>query len=317
MLGAVRPTDQWLGLELRHLTALTAVAREGSFGRAAARLGYTQSAISQQIAALERIVGCVVVERRGGRHAAALTPAGEVLVAHAEEITAQLVAARTDLAAVEADRPTLSIGTYQSVGARLLPAALKDFVSRRPDVRIRLQESNSDEDLLGHVERGELDLTFAVQPLGKTKLQYIELLRDPYVLLVPASSHLAMLTCELVPSDLDGLDLIGFRECRSVDEAEARFRGAGFTAEIAVRSNDNGTLQALVGAGVGAALVPKLVFDRQGDGIVAVELGDRVPPRVLVLAWHPGRRLLGAVDEFVAAVSRAVATLAAGNGKHR
>ena len=89
--------------------------------------------------------------------------------------------------------------------------------------------------------------------------------------------------------------------------------GAGFTADIAVRSNDNGTLQALVGAGVGAALVPRLVFDRQGDGIVAVELGDRVPPRVLVLAWHPGRRLLEAVDEFVAAVSRAVGTLAVPN----
>jgi molybdate transport repressor ModE-like protein len=305
----LRSADQWLGLELRHLAALVAVAREGSFGRAAAKLGYTQSAISQQIAALERIVGGVVVERRGGRNAAALTPVGDVLVAHAEQIMGQLVAARSDIAAVHAEQRALSIGVYQSAGAQLLPASLKDFAARRPDVRIRLQESNSDQDLLDLVEEGELDITFAVQPLGDAKLQFIEVLRDPYVLLVPAESRLAALGGDLIPPDLDGLDLIGFRQCRSVLEAEARFRGAGFTPNVAVRSNDNGTMQALVGAGVGAALVPQLVFDRHDDGIVALDLGDRVPPRVLVLAWHPGRRLVTPIDDFAAAVSRAVAAL--------
>jgi DNA-binding transcriptional LysR family regulator len=299
-------------LELRHLAALVAVAREGSFGRAAAKLGYTQSAISQQIAGLERIVGGVVVERRGGRHAASLTPVGEVLVAHAEQIMGQLVAARSDIAAVQAERETLSVGVYQSVGVRLLPAALKDFVARRPDVRVRLQESNSDEDLIELVEEGELDLTFAVQPLGEAKLQFIEVLHDPYMLLVPMDSRLASLSEELVPSDLDGLELIGFHECRSVMEAEARFRGAGFAANVTVRSNDNGTLQALVGAGVGAALVPRLVFDRPDAGIAALDLGDRVPPRVLVLAWHPGRRLVKPIDDFAASVSRAVAALSGG-----
>jgi len=289
-----------------------AVAREGSFGRAAAKLGYTQSAISQQIAALERIVGCVVVERRGGRHAASLTPVGEVLVAHAEQVMGQLVAARSDIAAVQAERETLSVGVYQSVGVRLLPAALKDFVARRPDVRVRLHESNSDEDLLELVEEGELDLTFAVQPLGEN-FQFIEVLHDPYVLLVPTDSRLATLSQELIPSDLDGLGLIGFRECRSVTEAEARFRGAGFAASVTIRSDDNGTLQALVAAGVGAALLPRLVFDRGDGSVVAVDLGDRVPPRVLVLAWHPGRRLVKPIDEFAASVSRAVAALSAGD----
>jgi molybdate transport repressor ModE-like protein len=311
----VRQADQWLGLELRHLAALVAVAREGSFGRAAEKLGYTQSAISQQIAALERIVGTVVVERGGGRHGAALTPVGEVLVAHSEQVMAQLIAARSDIAAVQAEGETLSIGVYQSVGARLLPVALTDFVARRPDVRIRLQESNSDEDLLELVMDGELDLTFAVLPLGEAKLQFIEVLRDPYVLLVPAASRLAEPGRTLTPSDLEGVDLIGFRECRSVLEAEARFRGSGFPANVAVRSSDNGTLQALVAAGVGAALVPRLVFDQRDDGVAPVELGDRLPPRVHVLAWHPGRRLVKPIDDFAAAVSRAVAAFSAGNAR--
>src|ERR671930_2454082 len=84
--------DRWLGIELRHLTALEAVGREGSFGRAAKSLGYTQSAVSQQIAALERIVGSRLIERPGGPRRVSLTEAGELLLRHAEAIVARLAA---------------------------------------------------------------------------------------------------------------------------------------------------------------------------------------------------------------------------------
>src|SRR5581483_5340446 len=76
----------WPGLQIRHLAALAALAQEGSFGRAAERLGYTQSAISQQIAALERLVGQRLVERPGGTRPVRLTPAGHLLEEHAEAI---------------------------------------------------------------------------------------------------------------------------------------------------------------------------------------------------------------------------------------
>src|SRR2546423_687345 len=94
--------DQWLGVELRHLAALEAVAEEGSFGRAARRLGYTQSAVSQQIAQLEKLVGATLVERPGGPKAVSLTDAGRLLLRHADAIVARLHAAQADMSALQA-----------------------------------------------------------------------------------------------------------------------------------------------------------------------------------------------------------------------
>src|SRR5215813_14254527 len=93
--------DQWLGVEIRHFAALQALAEEGSFGRAAERLGYTQSAVSQQIATLERIVGERLVERPGGPRPISLTEAGLLLLRHADSIVARLQAAHSDLDALK------------------------------------------------------------------------------------------------------------------------------------------------------------------------------------------------------------------------
>ena len=135
-------SDGWLGVELRHLAALQAVAEEGSFGRAAERLGYTQSAVSQQIQALERIVGQQLVERPGGPRRVSLTEAGELLLRHAAGIVARLQAAQADMAAFsEGSAGTLRVGTFQSVGARVLPRLLREFTDdvagrRRPADRV-------------------------------------------------------------------------------------------------------------------------------------------------------------------------------------
>ncbi|HYU16098.1 MAG TPA: LysR family transcriptional regulator, partial [Candidatus Acidoferrum sp.] len=128
-------SENWLGLELRHLIALKAIAEEGTFGRAAASLGYTQSAVSQQIAMLERIVGQKLIDRPGGPKPVSLTEAGELLLRHADAIAARLQAAQADLAALDAgDGGPLRIGTYQSVGARVLPALFREFSEQWPDV---------------------------------------------------------------------------------------------------------------------------------------------------------------------------------------
>src|ERR671938_885387 len=184
--------DRWAGLELRHLLALDAVAREGSFGRAAISLGYTQSAISQQIAALERIVGERLLERPGGPRPVSLTEAGELLLRHADAIVARLAAARADLQALAAGHAgTLRIGIYQSVGERILPEVLRRFAASWPKVELALTESASDAELLELVERGELDLTFADLPLTDGPFESVELVRDPFVLLVASDSPLA------------------------------------------------------------------------------------------------------------------------------
>src|SRR4051812_17762969 len=253
--------NDWLGLELRHLAALEAVADERSFGRAARRLGYTQSAISQQVATLERIVGARVVDRPGGPNPVSLTEAGVLLLRHAQAIGARLEAARSDIAALAAgEAGPLPLGTYQSGGARVPPGLLRRFAADWPRVEVRLSESSDDGELAALVERGELDLSFVVAPLPAAPLEATELMRDPYVLLVPADSPLA--GRDRTPSlrEILELPLIGFRTCRTSAAVEEELR-AGGEPNIVFRSDDNGTVQALVAAGVGIAIVPRLTVD--------------------------------------------------------
>src|SRR3989442_15164043 len=111
--------DSWLGVELRHFLALEAVAREGSFGKAATALGYTQSAVSQQIATLERLVGQKLLERPGGPRPVSLTEAGRLLLTHAESIAARVAAAQADLTALaDGEAGDLRVGGFPSVRPR-------------------------------------------------------------------------------------------------------------------------------------------------------------------------------------------------------
>lgn len=292
--------DSWLGLELRHLIALKAIAEEGTFGRAARRLGYTQSAISQQIAMLERIVGRRLIDRPGGPRPVSLTEPGDLLLRHADAIAARLQAAQADLAALDAgDAGPLRIGTYQSVGARVLPELLREFCGEWPQVDVTLQESADDRDLLELVERGQLDLSFVVLPLEPGPCEAVELFRDPYVLVVPTGSPLA--SRDRPPSLRELLDhpLISNRTCRTNQRVEDRLRQAGREPHIAFRSDDNGTVQGLVAAGVGVAVVPRLTVDETDPAIHVVDLGDRVPPRLIGIAWHRDRRRTRAAEAFV------------------
>jgi DNA-binding transcriptional LysR family regulator len=292
--------DRWLGVEIRHLAALQAVVEEGSFGRAARRLGYTQSAVSQQIATLERIVGERLLERPGGPRAVSPTEAGELLLRHAEAIVARLRAAQADLAALsEGGAGSLRVGTFQSVGARILPAVMRRFAATWPQVAIALAESNSDEELLSLVEQGELDLAFSVLPLPEGPLEAVELLRDPWVLVVPRESPLAARRTPVTPTEIADLALIGYRSCRSTAQVESHLYARGIEPRFVFRSNDNGTVQGLVGAGVGAALVPRLALEASDENVVSLELDAKVPPRLIAVVWHRDRYRSPAARAFV------------------
>ncbi len=303
--------DTWLGLELRHLIALKAIAEEGTFGRAARSLGYTQSAVSQQIAMLERIVGQRLIDRPGGPRPVSLTEPGELLLRHAEAIAARLQAAQADLAALDAgDAGALRIGTYQSVGARVLPQLLRAFSAQWPKVEITLHESADDRDLVHRVERGELDLTFVVLPIEPGPYETFELFRDPYVLVVPAGSPLAG---DRPPTlrELVEHPLISYRTCRTTQRVEDRLRHAGREPHIVFRSDDNGTVQGLVAAGVGIAIVPRLTVDETDEAISVVDLGDRVPARLIGIAWHRDRRHARPAEAFLALAEELTAGIGA------
>jgi molybdate transport repressor ModE-like protein len=304
--------DSWLGLELRHLIALKAISEHGTFGRAAKELGYTQSAISQQIAMLERIVGQRLIDRPGGPRPVSLTEAGELLLRHADAIAARLQAAQADLAALDAgDAGPLRIGTYQSVGARVLPALLREFSEQWPKIEITLRESSDDRELMQLIERGDLDLSFVVLPLEPGPYEAAELFRDPYILVVPAGSPFA--SRDRPPSLREIVDqpLISYRTCRTTEGVVDRLRQAGREPNIVFRSDENGTIQGLVAAGVGMAIMPALTVEPTNEAIEVVDLAGRVPPRLIGIAWHRDRRRTRAEQAFVELARQQTAQLEA------
>ena len=279
--------DTFLGLELRHLAALEAVGRTRSFGGAARELGYTQSAVSQQIAHLERIVGQRLVDRPGGPRPVSVTEAGALLLRHAESIVAQLDAAQADMAALaEGAAGPLRVGILQSVGARILPALLRRYRDAWPRVDVQVHEEADEQELLRLVERGELDLTFSELPLPEGPFASVEVLRDPYVLVVSARSELAGRDGPVPLRALDGMPLIGWR---TTGEPDRILRGHVSELDVVFRTDDNGTLMSLVAEGIGAAVVPLLVLNPRNPALVGLPLGGRLPPRTLGIVWHRDR----------------------------
>jgi DNA-binding transcriptional LysR family regulator len=290
--------DDWGALELRYLAALEAVGREASFSRAADALGYTQSAVSQQISRLEHVTGQRLIERPGGPRPVSLTHAGRLLLGHAEAIGARLASAAADLDALASGTAgVLRVGCYQSVGARLLPPVLRDFTAAWPQVEVRLTETQDDGQLLREVERGELDLTFVVFPLVTGPFEAIELLEDPYVVVVRPDSELARRS-PLSLRDLTGLPLITYAQMREVHSVENRLGRPELGRQIAFRSNDNATILGLAAEGLGAAIISWLSVDPYRPGI-HVRLLPRVSPRIVGIAWHRDRYRLPAASAFV------------------
>jgi DNA-binding transcriptional LysR family regulator len=295
MIMAVRLDE----LELRHLHALRAVATAGTFSKAAATLGYTQSAVSQQIAALERVVGSPVFDRPGGPRPVRLTPAGELLLRHAGDVLAEVAAAEmalNDLLAGETGE--VRLGTFQSTSVRLVPNLVSCLRERRPGVTVRLVESDEDDELQRMLRAGELDLSFLLRFVADD-LVCTHVLTDPFVLLAPLDSPIVPASGGVPIERLNGLPLIGQATNACQGLIEDQLDAAGIDTNIVFRSGDNAAIQALVAAGTGHAIQPLLAVDTNDTRILVRDLEPPLVPREIHLAHLDGRNLSPVVAEIV------------------
>ena len=295
-------TERWVGLELRHLLTLQAIAEEGSFKAAARALGYTPSAVSQQIAALERVVGVQVIAREQGRQALGLTEAGKIVLRRLMPIHAHLDAARRDIDALASGFVgTLRVGAFESVGTRVLPEVVSRFHEVYPQILVEVVEALSELDHMRSVDQRVLDLAFTLLPLPPGRFETRAVLRDPWVLVVEAGSALAEQLARGVRDleALGALPLVCFRAPRAIDAVLERFREAGVEPTIVLRSDYNDAVQEAAASGRGVALLPRLCVNTSDERTTIVELGDLVPPREIAVAWHGDRDVSEAIEAFV------------------
>jgi molybdate transport repressor ModE-like protein len=295
----------WLGVEPRHLTALVAVHREGSFRSAAVSLGLVQSAVSQRIAQLEHLVGMSLVERARGQASLRLTDAGTKLVEHAVDILAEFDAALADLRSLDGEsRDTLRIGTYESVASFIVPPALRRLADESPELRVCLHEDTAWQCFFPLVSTGELDAAFADLPLAPGPFAFRELALDPCVLVVRADSPLALRERPPTLPEIGSLPLIAPSWPMLTLIAE-HLRAAGVEPKFVFASQINSGVQALVAHGVGAALMPRLAVNERDPRIAIIPLGDALPPRRIALYWHRDRKEISSIMRFLDAVARA------------
>lgn len=298
----------WQGIEVRHLAALVALAEEASFHRAARRLGYSQPAVSQQLAALERIVGRQLVNRPRASHPLTLTDAGERLLGYARAIQTNFTLAEAELGS--AAGPQLRVGTYQTIAAHLLPHVLRELNRTDPSIDVVLTDTPGDEQLVTQLHEGELDLAFVDLPLRVERgLRTEPLARDDYVLVLPRSSPRALQGTPIRVSELSGFKLIGFKGSGSTQRVLTFLRSSGVELQFALRSDDISMIQGFVAAGFGEALIPGLAASLLSGELAVLPFDPRLPPRVIGLAWarDPGESSPAAT--FVSTTRNVVARL--------
>jgi DNA-binding transcriptional LysR family regulator len=304
-------------LNVNRLRVLREVAERGSFSAAADALSYTQSAVSQQIAALEQEVGMTLLERRprGVRP----TPAGRMLVAHTEGILARLQAAEAELAAIAGLRGgQLRMATFPTAGATLMPVAIASFRARHPQVELTLIEGEPEE-IAPRMHAGELDLALlfefpdAADPLAESLtrsegLTRVELLEDPLYLALPRSHPLAS-AARLHLKDLHGEAWVQTSSTSACARHVVRScHAAGFEPRVSFESDDYQTVQGLVAAGVGVAFIPELALAGVREDIVVRPLAPAPPVRQVIAALPPSGRLAPAAPAMLSVLQEAAAT---------
>jgi DNA-binding transcriptional LysR family regulator len=272
-------------LDVRRMRVLREVAVRGSFSAAAEALSFTQSAVSQQIAALEREAGTTLVQRnaRGVR----LTEAGEAVVRHAEAIMARLAEAEAELEAIAGLRGgRLRMAAFESAGSTLMPLAIAAFRAEHPAVELSMSLSEP-EDSVPLLRSGDIDLAIVFESAVKHAddgIQRVHLLEDPMYLVLPRDHPLAERR-RVRLADLEGEAWIaGPPDCECNRLISRTCAVAGFAPRIAFETDDYTAMQGFVAAGVGVSLMAELGLTSVRDDIVVRDLGRETPVRQIYAA---------------------------------
>jgi DNA-binding transcriptional LysR family regulator len=294
-------------LNVGRLRVLTEVAYRGSFSAAAEALSYSQSAVSQQIATLEAETGMTLLERNP--RGVGLTAAGQTLVGHAEGILARLEAAEASLSAIAGLRGgRLRMASFPTAGATLMPLAIATFRASYPDVELTLIEGEP-EQIVPRLRAGELDLALLFEFAGETPLPRsmtrVELLEDPMYLALPREHPLAAEE-QLRLQDLKREAWVQTSQSSPCARHVVRScHAAGFEPSVSFESDDYQTVQGLVAAGVGVALIPELALSFVRADIVIRALSPAPPVRQVIAATPAGARLVPAAPAMLAILQEA------------
>jgi DNA-binding transcriptional LysR family regulator len=270
-------------VELRHLKTMAAIAEDGTFGRAAARLGYTQSSVSQQIAALEKAIGGAVFDRPGGPRPVRITPLGEVVLDHGHDLLTKAEALADAVDRFKAGNGRIDIGTFQSVSNLILPAVVRRLLDEHPGCDIRLSEVEPEDPQIR-----DLDLLFHDGPV-EGEVEHVKLLDEPYLLVAGAG---AFPDGPVPVTLLDDAPMVAWPRTYHQRWLERALASAGAQPRIVFRTAGHETILSMVRTGIGSAVLPWLALhgsDARSDDRLSIHQLTPSPAREVYLHW-PARR---------------------------
>ncbi len=283
---------RWLSIEVRHLAALAAVARVGSFRRAAEDLGYVQSAISGQIAHLEQVVGARLLERASGTPLVSLTDAGRVLLSHIDEILARFEAASADVGSLAArSAGVVRVAGLEELGSFDTAKVLSLFRRRHPFARVLIEEPAEPSDTRPAL--GALDLLVYEATAARATREDNVLRHDGYVLLVPRGSKLAARTRAVTGTELAELRPIIPSQSLGSEVLRMELAEHGIERHPRWVPETVAMAEGLVADGLGAALVSTRSLGEGCGRTVALDLSHLLTPAAIALdiaaerAEHP------------------------------
>lgn len=291
-------------MELRQLQYALQIAKEMNFSRAAEKLHIAQPSLSQQLSKLEKEIGVLLFQRN--TNSVELTYAGSAFMEQAQKIVDHVEQLKREMGDISQMRKgKLIVGSLPITGSHILPLVLPVFQSRYPEIEIVLVEETS-ANLEALTSSGQTDICLLSLPIDHSALIYQILIEEEICLAVPPQHHLASLNNEdnspIHMSMLKDEPFIllkkgqGFRQI-TIDLC----KGAGFEPRIVFESSNIETVQSLVAAGMGIALVPRMVTRDRGISSAPTyfSLAEPRPTRTLVIAYRKGRYLSKAAEAFI------------------